>query len=159
MNPSQKKALGYLLLVRAAIEEETNMDFKVTSFIRDSPSHDGSALDIAPDIPKELRDQYRVTHHSDPMLSERWSFIKQLLPLKRVSFPIPYDVAIFMETDHLHLQLLRKPKPDADSQTFLIKWSLPKESYADSQLRRTMMLKKGIEDGYCDANYKMVTLL
>jgi len=128
--------LPYLTRLWTAIEEATGFKWRCTSWLRDSPSHQyGGALDLAPDWEKPYH-QYAVHRQSDPVLYKRERLIRQLQAVSS-SFPndTPYDLAIFIEPDHLHLQVFKLNDSGAPSPIQVFKWGDVKPVYPDSSSR------------------------
>lgn len=124
----------------AAIERVTGHRWKCTSYIRQSPSHRrAQAFDLAPDIADSAVDQYAVTHRSDPVLYKREALLKQLQQLKLVDFSNngTFSTGIFIEPDHLHLQILAG---NTETPTVIVKWGVLKPVYNDSAQRMKLPL-------------------
>jgi len=126
--------LPKLLSLMTAVERATGYLWHVTSYVRDSPSHKrGYALDIAPDISPEEKRYYAVYNGSDPVLYKRSRLVRQLQILAHRVYDQDYDVGIFIEPDHLHMQLFT---PESSRPQFkLVKWKLIKADYLDSAAR------------------------
>lgn len=137
--PERKRAeLLYLpLLVKAweYVEKETGYRWKSTSYWRNSPSHHkGIALDIAPDIAQNSEQHYAVNNGSDPVLYKRTTLLRQLQNLcKHCDLPQEYSIGIFVEPDHLHLQVFNRSEMSTPFR--LYKWRIVKPVYADSAER------------------------
>lgn len=143
------KYLKFLLKLTTAIEMETGFKWRVTSFIRSSPNHStAQALDIAPDIAPDSLRYYAVTNKSDPVLYKRLPLMRALQRVCALYDPAPYDAGIFVEPDHLHLQLFA---PVSKPHVKLIKWKQPKPVYPDTEQR--MMLPM-TSTGYCSHDHK-----
>jgi hypothetical protein len=119
----------------------TRHKWKVTSHIRDSPSHKrGVAIDIAPLIAPKSQHLYAVYSDSDPVLYKRARLIRDLQRLAMSETPLKdYDVGIFMEPDHLHLQVFAPENP-GNPRFRVLKWGICKPVYPDSQERMELPL-------------------
>lgn len=129
--PNAREYLYDLLKVMSAVEQYTGYKWKVTSFIRDSPNHKmACALDIAPDIASSSLADYAVTRRSDPVLYKRTPLIRALQKLCReVKLP-GSDVGLFIEPDHIHVQLF---EPESlVPEIYVFKWKIPKPVYGDT---------------------------
>lgn len=136
-NHSVVSYLPQFVLIWNAIELATGHAWKCTSYIRNSPSHRrGQAFDLAPDIAASAYKQYAVNNNSDPVLYKRTKLIEQLQSIKDHDFSGngSNSMGIFIEPDHLHIQVLKALGP-AESPTRVIKWKQPKPVYADTQQR------------------------
>lgn len=124
--------LDHLLMVASLIEKETGHKWHITSFLRRSPSHSRSvSLDIAPQIDPQDLMQYAVTKGSDPVLYKRAPLIRSLQNVC-VRYPqdAKFDCGIFIEPDHLHLQIFHRES--INSLCELFKWKQPKPVYSDT---------------------------
>lgn len=138
-NQRSKVVLNYLpqlLAIWRDIEKVTGYRWKCTSYLRNSPSHSkGHAIDLAPHIhPKDMK-HYAVYNQSDPVLYKRQPLVTALQQLKnrRYSFDNSNHLGIFLEPDHLHIQVLA---PDSqNSPVSIIKWGIPKPIYKDTKQR------------------------
>lgn len=129
--------LPQFFLIWDAIEHATGHAWKCTSYIRDSPSHRrGQAFDLAPDIAPSAEHAYAVNNNSDPVLYKRARLIKQLQTLRNfdASGTNSNSMGIFLEPDHLHIQVLQ-PFPRGQASTRVIKWQQPKPVYPDTMTR------------------------
>lgn len=129
------KFLPQFIAIWAAIEQATGHRWKNTSYIRDSPSHRrGQAFDLAPDIAKDSEMQYSVTHNSDPVLYKREPLIRALQSLKDVDFSGDGSnkIGLFIEPDHIHVQILSPNDPAQTNATSTIKWKVAKPLYPDT---------------------------
>lgn len=118
------------------IERVTGHAWKCTSYIRNSPSHrKAQAFDLAPDIAPEAEDKYAVTHMSDPVLYKREPMIRQLQSLRSNDYSGngSNDIGIFIEPDHLHIQVLASAGDRYPTKT--VKWKQPKPIYSDTNQR------------------------
>lgn len=128
-----------LMALARLVVEKTGYKWKATSFLRASESHaNGSALDIAPEIAESAKFHYAVSLNSDPLLDRRSKLIKILNSVidDVDSLDQHYDYGIFVETDHLHLQLFKKLDLDSPSVMVVAKWGKVKFCYPDSASRR-----------------------
>lgn len=132
--------LPQFLAIWCDIERVTGHRWKNTSYIRDSPSHSvGHSFDLAPDIADSARSNYAVYNGSDPVLYKREPLVKALQQLKNVQYSADgtNTIGIFIEPDHLHLQVLEPPV----SKGYLnpvVKWQIPKDVYSDTRERMNM---------------------
>lgn len=133
--PKFMNALNVLLIAMNTIEEVTGFKWRITSFIRDSPSHmKATSLDIAPDIDEASKHAYAVTHKSDPVLYKRTGLIKKLVSLQmRPQISPGVNVMIFIEPDHLHLNLAQ-----GQLSFEVIKWGVKKYCYKDTDQRSAL---------------------
>lgn len=131
--------LPILLNIMNAIEQATGHKWRTTSYVRQSPSHQhGISLDIAPDMTDDAKDMYAAENNSDPVLYKREGLIR---PLQSVAhkFSVPnHDAGIFIEPDHLHLQLFTTP--NARGRLSVVKWGVAKLCYSDTKERMTLPL-------------------
>lgn len=136
--------LPVLLRVITAVEQATGHKWKITSYLRDSPSHRrAEAIDIAPDVANSALPFYAVYKHSDPVLYKRAPLIRSLQHLATSVQPDKFDVGIFIEPDHLHIQLFIPETSPPRIRVF--KWKLQKDVYRDSAQRMTLPMT---EAGY-----------
>lgn len=133
--------LPVLLKLTSAIELATGYGWKVTSFVRQSPSHQfGVSLDIAPDLSASSFPSYSVAYGSDPVLYKRETLIRALQEVAaRWVYP-ENDLGIFIEPDHLHLQIFANG--GASGTIRVIKWKQVKNCYRDSSERINLPLMK-----------------
>jgi len=138
--------LPVFLNVWRAIEKVTGHRWKNTSYIRDSPSHKrGQAFDLAPDFSPVAASHYAVTKNSDPVLYKRTKLIRQLQTLTTVKF-VPLSgmkLGIFIEPDHLHIQVLSGERDPSTSipdslPTHIVKWKVAKPVYPDTYERMNL---------------------
>lgn len=131
--------LPVLVAMWQHIERVTRFRWKSTSYWRKSPSHSsGCALDIAPEITAKSASYYAVTMNSDPVLYKRETLLR-LLQKATLSAPdLGYTVGVFIEPDHLHIQLF--PYDPRYGNARLIKWKVLKPVYPDSAERMTLPL-------------------
>lgn len=109
----------WVILKQAAltVEEITNVSWRVTSWIRNAPTHKYAiSLDIAPDFtsPGWQKDNYATYKQSDPMLDRRVPLFNRLKAgEERLSMAIPVErrkdliILAFIEPDHIHLQITK----------------------------------------------------
>lgn len=124
------------------IETVTGYRWRSTSYWRRSPSHSsGCAFDIAPDIAQSAAHFYAVTNMSDPVLYKRQQLIRDL---QRVCLLAPdftnVTMGIFIEPDHLHLQILSRTV--ATQKCRVIKWKVIKPVFPDSESRMALPMFK-----------------
>jgi len=134
--------LPRLVALWQAIESASGHRWNTTSYWRESPSHSrGEALDIAPTIHPFVKNQYAVYHGSDPVLYKREPLIRQLQQVARLfRFHLPYSMGIYIEPDHLHLQVIKPTGQVPEVRVF--KWKQPKYAYADTLTRIQLPLIK-----------------
>lgn len=138
---SQSITLPVLLKAMQLVETVTGHRWRVTSFLRASPSHSkGISLDIAPDIASSSRRFYSVFRRSDPVLFKRGVLMRQLKRIPRRFFnDSSFAIGFFVETDHIHIQLFDRADPSFHGVNgFVIaKWKCDKSSvYPDSRQRQ-----------------------
>lgn len=124
----------------------TRIPWRITSWLRDAPTHKtGSAMDIAP-----LTDpskNYAVDQLSDPALSWRDPLVSYIvdkcLPvMKRISTKYSVGIQLFIETDHIHIQLRNDM-----TKTSVARWPVPKDSvFRDSTDRQAHFRSKSTLD-------------
>lgn len=139
--PLAERLLPVFLQIWQAVEQVTGHRWKLTSYIRRSPSHHkGQAIDLAPDFTIQAEKHYGVHKGSDPVLYKRKTLIKQLSKLASTDFTGNYPseiTGIFIEPDHLHIQVLAND--DAlQTPTRVVKWKIVKPAYADSAVRAAL---------------------
>ena len=133
--PAANSYLNELLTVVGMIEQATGHQWDITSYIRNSPSHKfGISIDVSPSFTPAARSQYAAFRRSDPVLYKRTPLIRSLQSLAAMmSPPGLHDVGVFIECDHLHIQLFRmeaqKPR------IRIVKWKAPKPLYSDTHER------------------------
>lgn len=118
------------------IEKATGHRWRMTSYLRNSPSHKrGHAIDIVPWIAPSARSYYAVYNNSDPVLYKRQPLISALQTLKNIDYSGNRfnDMGIFVEPDHLHIQVLAYNPQQA--RTSVVKWGIPKPVYPDTYQR------------------------
>lgn len=128
--------LPQLINIWADIERVTGHRWKCTSYLRQSPSHaKGHAIDLAPHIAPSSTKHYAVYNGSDPVLYKRAPLISALQTLKNKDYSGNGSnfMGIFLEPDHLHVQVLGTNR--TDSPTSVIKWGIPKPIYKDTEQR------------------------
>lgn len=82
-----------------------DLPWRWTSYIRNSPNHKkGNAMDIAPFKLSQVPNTYGYWLGVDPLLTNRKEFLSELADF--VSQREYKGIAFFVETDHIHLQLL-----------------------------------------------------
>lgn len=132
-----------------ALENTTGYQWRVTSLVRDSVSHQvGQAVDFAPDISDASHNLYAVSRQSDPVLYKREPLLRHLQRLVPVNFsgngPV-VSLGTYVEPDHLHVQVLRNT-PNGRFENKLIKWGITKPLYGDTYERAKLPLigEKGL---------------
>jgi len=136
---AEQNYLPYLLLAWRIIEDSTGYRWKCTSYWRRSPSHQyGVSLDLAPDISARSERLYSFSKMSDPVLYKREALLRKLQVACANMPEIPFLIGIFVEPDHLHLQVLRKDRPGPFMR--LVKWKQPKTIYPDTLQRMALPL-------------------
>jgi hypothetical protein len=126
--------LSILVGIMIAIERETGFRWKVTSWLRNSPSHQyGVSLDIAPDIDEQVSAEYAVNKGSDPVLYKRTALIRGLQRVAKKYCVPDYCAGIYIEPDHLHIQLHDPAVRPNEIRVF--KWKQPKPVYPDTNER------------------------
>lgn len=130
----------------ASLEKSTGYRWYASSLIRDSISHEvGQAIDLVPDISDKSWGQYAVNKGSDPVLYKREPLIRAIQSLLPIEFfseskgGEPYALGIFIEPDHLHVQVIKK-EPNKVPHNRLIKWGQPKPVYQDTYSRMKLPL-------------------
>lgn len=120
----------------AALERVTGYRWKCTSYLRQSPSHSrGHSFDLAPDIALGAQKHYAVYNGSDPVLYKRGILLRKLQSMKNLRFiEDPYFLGVFVEPDHLHVQVLMKEPGQVES-TKLYKYKQLKAVYSDTASR------------------------
>lgn len=123
-----------LLKAWQAIEAFTGFRWKSTSYWRRSPSHSkGISLDLAPDIAPQFENQYAVNRGSDPVLYKREALIRSLQHMAAKTSVPGFKVGVFIEPDHLHVQLFSLT--DDGPPIRIVKWKQQKPSYGDTAER------------------------
>lgn len=116
------------------IEKVTGHRWKCTSYLRQSPSHSkGHAIDLAPHIAPSARQHYAVYNSSDPVLYKRIPLIRQLQTLRNRRYAKGNSIGIFLEPDHLHIQILSNE--GTEHPVSIVKWGIPKPIYGDTDQR------------------------
>lgn len=124
----------------ADLEKATGYRWKCTSYIRESPTHRmAQAFDLAPDIAQASQKHYAVYKRSDPVLYKRTELIRalQTLRTKDYSRDRTNKIGVFIEPDHLHVQVL-SPMGGGDYPTNVIKWKIAKPIYPDTYDRMNL---------------------
>lgn len=128
--------LPQLIAIWKDIEKVTGYRWKCTSYIRNSPSHSkGHAIDLAPHIEAKDVKHYAVYNQSDPVLYKRAPLVKALQRLKNIDYSGKRSnhLGIFLEPDHLHIQILAPTQ--GDNRVSVVKWGIPKPIYKDTYQR------------------------
>lgn len=138
-HPELIRKRNTLVAISQIIVVASNINWKITSWIRKSPTHKGESMDIAPAL--TAKDGYAHALSSDPILTKRQSlrtFLKDLAPsianylnMKR----LPYDLEIYIETHHLHLMLCPMAGSSPEVRTAI--FDVP-GLYEDSHKRRAL---------------------
>lgn len=136
---AEKHYLPVLIKAWQIIEAHAGHQWHATSYWRTSPSHErGIALDLAPEIAKASQSKYAYFRNSDPVLYKRETLIRNLQSaIPELKRSLPFGLGIFIEPDHLHIQLM----PPEDS-VFIAKWKIPKPLYPDTKERMKLPLMK-----------------
>lgn len=140
---SEREYLPELVNAWRAVEKGTGYRWRSTSYWRMSPSHSrGISLDIAPDISPSDEAQYAVSYGSDPVLYKREKLLRDLQDVcaSYTSLNQQYSIGIFVEPDHLHMQVFLRS--DLITPMRLYKWKVPKKEYADTLTRMELPLIK-----------------
>jgi hypothetical protein len=123
--------LPQFVLIWHDIERATGFRWRCTSYLRDSITHArGQAFDLAPDIAKAARGSYAVFKGSDPVLYKRQPLITKLQRLKYNRYSPNNSIGIFVEPDHLHIQVLSNV--DSPYPVTINKWGTAKPVYSDT---------------------------
>jgi len=132
--------LETLIRVWKRVEQATGFRWKCTSFLRQSPSHSrGHAIDLAPDFAPASFRLYSGNVMSDPVMYKRIGLLRRLGTLRSKSFFKFGDVGIWVEPDHLHIQLMARD-PDSQFRTRIVQWGVRKPCYKDTDARRDLPL-------------------
>jgi hypothetical protein len=134
--------LPQFLSVWADIEQVTGYRWKNTSYLRASPSHSkGHSFDLAPEIAPSARSMYSVYSKSDPVLYKRKRLIQALQKLKYQNYSVKGNdkLGIFIEPDHLHIQIL-DVHGGGSNPAEIVKWRVPKPIYHDTYQRMNLPL-------------------
>lgn len=100
--PIPKKFMIVIELLAA-----TGISWRFTSFIRNSPNHKiGNAIDLAPFSLERVPNAYGYLAGVDPLLTQRPLVLEYLT---KVAINGPDGLGYFLETDHIHLNLLANP--------------------------------------------------
>jgi hypothetical protein len=142
---AERNFLPELIRAWQHIEGVTGYRWKSTSYWRRSPSHrHGVALDIAPDISPDAEKFYAVNNGSDPVLYKREKLLRDLQLAAETFKGGKYQVNVFIEPDHLHMQVMKYTSTD-DRPMAIIKWKVPKPIYGDTFRRMKLpIIKKGM---------------
>lgn len=138
-NSNLKRQFIALLRILKAIEKVSKRRWRLTSWIRDSVSHsNGMSFDIAPFANPAEAPRYAHFKGSDPILTYRLELRLGLLKLSDM-FPkdFPYDVKLFIETHHLHINLLPRSKESGHPRVTVWVYDLD-DQYPDSKERRRL---------------------
>lgn len=136
VNHAEVNYLPILLEMWRTIEGITGYRWRATSYWRDSPSHrTGCALDIAPDFSPSAYNKYSLSRGSDPVLFKRPQLVALL---KEAANELPiykYDTGIFIENDHLHLQIAPVRDITRRPRNIVAVWRRYKPIYSDTVSR------------------------
>lgn len=134
---SINRYLPALLAFWIALERQTGFRWKCTSYIRNSPTHrKGQAIDLAPDWTAQAAPYYATNQGSDPVLYKREWLIRRLQALKNTSLPNGMKIGVFIEPDHLHVQVIKPEEYLPNVST--VKWEIPKPVYGDTYERMAL---------------------
>jgi hypothetical protein len=134
--------LPQFVLLLNDIEKVTGHAWKVTSYIRDSPSHSkAQSIDFAPDVAPSAQKAYGVYKNSDPILHKRQKLYSQLSQLVHKRYDSANSIGIFVESDHLHVQALANEAGRAPVR--IAKWGLRKPLYPDTDARNALPMLSG----------------
>lgn len=137
--------LPILMKIWRLIESYTGFRWKATSFLRsqNAPSHNGNALDIAPEFDQQSESKYSLASMSDPVLYKRAPLMRSL---QRISADIrndsPFTIGIFVEPDHIHIGIFKRQTGE-DPRIQVFKWGVTKEIYHDTVERSKLPLMYG----------------
>lgn len=116
------------------LEKVTGHRWRCTSYLRQSTSHSrGHAIDFAPAIAPSARQHYAVYNGSDPVLYKRERLVKALQRLKNKRYGQGNSLGVFLEPDHLHVQILSNL--GTQHPLSVVKWGIPKPIYGDTYKR------------------------
>lgn len=143
-----KRRLSALLEINEAVNNATGFDWIVSSYFRDSPSHKKwGALDLAPLVAVRDRPKYAFYAGQDPSLDLRPVLFRRLSrAVKSIRRNFPFDFGIFIENDHLHVQLFERTDASAPRIGMVCKWGKPNPLYLDSAARRDRIMKLSEEE-------------
>lgn len=142
---SEHVYLPSLITVWRAIEQATGFRWRCTSFIRLSPTHKrGQAIDLAPDFSTRDGPLYAANRGSDPVLYKREWLVNRLQSIKDLPLPFPsIKVGVFIEPDHLHVQVLKHD--GLPNSVYTVKWAVPKPVYSDTYQRMTLPVFRSLQ--------------
>lgn len=119
------------------LEKVTGHRWKCTSYLRQSASHSrGHAIDFAPAIAPSARKDYAVYNGSDPVLYKRAPLVHALQKLKNKRYGPKNSLGVFLEPDHLHVQILSNL--GTQHPLSVVKWGIPKPIYGDTYKRMAL---------------------
>lgn len=142
LTPSQRSYVVPLFLPQFIefwhdLERVTGHRWKCTSYLRQSASHSrGHAIDFAPAIAPSARSSYAVYNGSDPVLYKRAPLIHALQKLKHKRYSNGNSLGVFLEPDHLHVQILSNK--GTSHPLSVVKWGIPKPIYGDTYKRMAL---------------------
>lgn len=130
--------LPILLKAWTLIEKATGYKWKCTSFIRHSPSHaKGHSLDLVPDFHPSVKSAYNGSSMSDPIMHSRPELFAALIPFSDVRIDPHYNVVAAIESDHIHLQVIKGYSyPNAFT---VLRWKDFKPVYKDTVYRNNVV--------------------
>lgn len=130
--------LPILLKAWTLIEKATGYKWRCTSFIRHSPSHSkGHSLDLVPDFHPSVKSAYNGSNMSDPIMHSRPELFAALIPFSDVRIDPNYNVVAAIESDHIHLQVI---KGYSYPQAFtVLRWKDFKPVYKDTVFRNNVV--------------------
>lgn len=121
------------------LEEILGFRHRVTSFLRDSPSHHrAQAIDLAPDVAPGSKKYYAVFQMSDPVLYKRKLYcdaVESALRDPRLMIPPDVHLGAFIEPDHIHLQVNEPTAIAPGGMGTMVRWPIVKDVYPDSRDR------------------------
>lgn len=134
--------LRSLWFIKDLVKQATGFDWKDTSYIRDSASHQyGISLDIAPNVNPSDKQHYAFYNQSDPVLHRRPELYSRLLSLNnllaRTRLARGMYGYIFIENDHLHLMLWPNSML---ANSHVVLYGSPKWVYPDTIVRMNMQI-------------------
>lgn len=139
INRSTDKMRRTLAEGKKWLETVTQVKWRATSYLRESANHkEGRSLDVAP-LPmiEAVKGDYGTfaPRPFDPLLPNRSNFLSHLISNLPTA---PKGLGIFIETDHVHLQIMKTPTMSP----VLARWPGPKDhcfhnATEDSELGRS----------------------
>ena len=136
--PERYHFLKSLIALSLLVVEQSKINWKITSWVRNSPSHSGESLDIAPLLAQH---DYAHNRQSDPILTYRSNVQKMVINVAKRYFLSKADHAhneysfdLFIETHHLHIMAVPLSKTGGIFDVRVALFDVP--VYKDSQQRR-----------------------